>query len=94
MLTPQPRKRRYEGFTDQEVALLLMNKAPHDLYKKYLRGKWWKKRRLDYRALHQKCELCRKKKSRQVHHVNYTFFNEADEDLTASCGRCHQRIST
>ena len=84
----------HPGFTREEYSQLLLGNArggkkSPKLFAKYRRTTWWKERRAAYRATHRICEGCRQRPARQVHHINYRFFKERDEDLQALCGHCH-----
>jgi 5-methylcytosine-specific restriction endonuclease McrA len=63
-------------------------------YKQYLQSPQWqaKRRKILHRAGYR-CELCRKAKPLQVHHLTYERkFRERLGDLQAVCDRCHRRI--
>ena len=86
--------RVHPGFTQEEYAELLLGntrrgRKSKKLHAKYKRSKWWKERRDAYVAAHPVCEGCRQRPARQVHHINYRWFEESDEDIQALCGRCH-----
>jgi hypothetical protein len=63
-------------------------------YQQYLHSPEWDARRR--KALYQagyRCELCKKAKPLQVHHLTYErIFNERASDLQAVCDRCHRRL--
>lgn len=67
------------------------HKTPFIDYKKYLKSKWWKTRRLvALDKADNKCSQCNSTIHLSVHHLNYTRLNkEKDEDLVVLCRDCH-----
>jgi 5-methylcytosine-specific restriction endonuclease McrA len=63
-------------------------------YQYYLQSDQWKtKRRKILQRAGYRCELCRKAKPLQIHHLTYErIFNERMDDLQAVCDRCHRRL--
>lgn len=60
-------------------------------YRKYLQSPEWKEKRARVlAAANYRCELCKRKKATQVHHLTYKrIFKEPPEDLIAICRFCH-----
>lgn len=62
-------------------------------YKAYLKSHKWKTKRL--KVLNRakfRCERCKKRQAREIHHLTYeNIFNEPLEDLQALCTRCHRQ---
>lgn len=69
-------------------------------WKKYLRSKAWRDRRME--AIEKagfRCHACGRREwdtsKLQVHHLSYDRLGrEEDEDLEVWCERCHRRAST
>jgi hypothetical protein len=58
-------------------------------YKRYLRSKWWKARRLKkLRSVGGKCEQCGRPAAYVVHRTWATKGRELDADLEALCPEC------
>lgn len=64
------------------------------IYSEYLKSTAWKlKRKLVLRRAKGMCEICKIKKAKQVHHLNYERLGkERLSDLRAVCWSCHRRI--
>lgn len=62
-------------------------------YQEYLRSPRWRdKRAAVMRRAKGRCEYCRDRRARHVHHVTYArIFREPLRDLAALCVRCHKK---
>lgn len=62
-------------------------------YHEYLTSTKWKNKRKELFTLRgEKCEVCSKTNSLQVHHLTYEhIFNEPLEDLKILCKNCHSK---
>jgi 5-methylcytosine-specific restriction endonuclease McrA len=60
-------------------------------YHAYLRSpEWRERRRVVLARAGGRCERCKLRKAREVHHLTYVrIFNEPPSDLQALCGICH-----
>jgi 5-methylcytosine-specific restriction endonuclease McrA len=59
-------------------------------YRRYLRSEHWQLTRKAMLKRWPTCELCRKRKATQVHHIHYeSLWNEVPDDLQSVCGECH-----
>lgn len=67
------------------------NKIPQS-YKKYIKSKYWRRRRKDYYRKHgKKCAVCKTSKYVQLHHKVYgNYGREPDDDLVALCNKHHE----
>lgn len=62
-------------------------------YNEYINSKEWLEKSSNYLKEHPKCEICRKWKSTQVHHLSYKRIGEEREgDLQSICERCHKGV--
>lgn len=62
-------------------------------YKSYIESNEWLNKSSNYLKNHEYCEVCRKWKAKQVHHLSYNRIGEEKEsDLQALCERCHIAI--
>jgi hypothetical protein len=63
-------------------------------YRAYLASSWWKNRKRDYYATHEReCAGCGGAESIVLHHKTYARLGaELDDDLVSVCGLCHKRI--
>jgi len=61
-------------------------------YHKYLRSRWWRRRRLTAIAdAGNKCESCGGTVGLHVHHIHYTrLYCEKKTDLKVLCQTCHE----
>ncbi|MFA4972490.1 MAG: HNH endonuclease [bacterium] len=77
-----------------------MRAPPAKVWRRYLRSKAWKERRLEaIRRAGYRCQVCGRvnfdDREYQVHHRSYEHFGaERPEELMALCKRCHRRVST
>lgn len=66
----------------------------YEEYREFLRSDYWKDlRKRKLQEVGNKCELCGRKDSLQVHHLNYeTVGREELSDLKVVCADCHKYI--
>lgn len=68
--------------------------ARKELYREYLNGGHWKRKRLEIlERAGWRCEQCGAYGPLEVHHLTYErLFEERNEDLIALCPNCHERM--
>jgi len=72
----------------------VIRKMPTKQYLAYIRSPAWKRVREEHlERCDYWCEICRKARACQVHHVTYQRLGwELPQDLTAVCVDCHHKI--
>jgi len=92
---------KYPLWTGRVYFLLTINTNGHTKtmttqqreYRRFLRSVQWsvQRARIVVRS-HGVCEVCRKSRVKQIHHLRYTdpIALTPDSDLVAICGRCHR----
>jgi len=83
------------ALTRNKKRAILMGAADSKVLAKYYRSDHWRALRAQKLARNPMCELCRRRRAKQVHHKTYgTLFREdVTRDLDAVCARCHRHIS-
>lgn len=64
-----------------------------DEYRRYLRSRSWKKKRMKrLKKDNFTCQRCGRKTNLQIHHKTYkNIYKEQMEDLVTLCGKCHKK---
>lgn len=72
----------------------IIRKMPSKRYMAYMRSRQWQKVRNEHlQSVDGWCEVCRKAKACQVHHMSYARLGfENAQDLCAVCVQCHHEI--